>query len=175
MKPYMGANEIKMIEGYLKPEMHVLEWGSGWSTLHFGRMVKWWISIEHDPDWVLKVIDAAPASWFCNDPTGSSDRGTITIEGRDFDDDYVQYIEAGRNAVEAWSNVGAVLIDGRERVRCARAILPHITPDTIIFFHDFLQPTRTYYLDVLRDYELIDHCAWFPGCGGSLGVLRKRA
>jgi hypothetical protein len=159
---YMAADEIRMIEGYLTRNMTVLEWGCGGSTLHFSPLVNAWVSIEHDLEWYKTVKGAHGRPRWAH---------LIWEPVADDSDPWGKYVAAGTQL----ANIDAVLIDGRQRLRCARAILPYITRDTIVFFHDMLNPERVdRYLDVLRDYEIIDHVPWRPGGGGSLAVLRKR-
>ena len=47
----------QLICSVLRPDMRVLEFGSGGSTTLFSPFVKQWISIEHDKYWAQTVND----------------------------------------------------------------------------------------------------------------------
>ena len=49
--PWFSYAAIDFLEGFLKPEMTVFEYGSGGSTLFFARKVKSVLSIEDNPKW----------------------------------------------------------------------------------------------------------------------------
>ncbi len=49
--PWITFSAIRFLEGYLKPNMEVFEFGSGGSTLFFRKRVKHVTSIEHHREW----------------------------------------------------------------------------------------------------------------------------
>ena len=53
--PWISYGAIYFLEGYLKPDMTVYEYGSGGSTLFFASRVARVTSIEHDPLWYSLV------------------------------------------------------------------------------------------------------------------------
>src|SRR4028119_2375277 len=53
--PWISYGAIDFLEGYLKPDMTVYEYGSGGSTLFFASRVARVTSIEHDPLWYSLV------------------------------------------------------------------------------------------------------------------------
>jgi len=59
-KPWMKYREIRIIEellSSLRPK-RALEWGCGFGTLHFARLLppgSEWIAIEHDTDWAERI------------------------------------------------------------------------------------------------------------------------
>tara|TARA_Y100000310_G_scaffold65582_1_gene61073 strand:- start:2977 stop:3189 length:213 start_codon:yes stop_codon:yes gene_type:complete len=52
---YMQAAEGKLISKYLNSKKVMLEWGAGGSTVYFSKLVKQYISIEHNLEWYNKV------------------------------------------------------------------------------------------------------------------------
>ena len=61
----MEDREIDIVEGLLKPDFEVLEFGSGYSTCYFSKFVKHWSAIEHNADWfdrVIKLPDFTPTN-----------------------------------------------------------------------------------------------------------------
>jgi len=53
--PWISYGAIDFLDGYLKPDMTVYEYGSGGSTLFFASRVARVTSIEHDPRWYSRV------------------------------------------------------------------------------------------------------------------------
>ena len=49
-----GDGTIKA-EEYIKDKNKVLEWGSGTSTLYFSKIVKQFVSIEHNMEWYKRI------------------------------------------------------------------------------------------------------------------------
>jgi len=56
--PWFTFPAVDWLESYLKPNMHVFEWGSGGSTLYFARACQDVVSIEHNPQWFRLVQNA---------------------------------------------------------------------------------------------------------------------
>jgi len=50
-RPWLSDDAIAYLESILTPEMHVIEHGSGGSTLWFASRVVTVIAYEHDTDW----------------------------------------------------------------------------------------------------------------------------
>lgn len=55
--PWFSYAAIDFLEGFLKPEMEVFEYGSGGSTIFFARRVKSVFSIEDNPAWYELVTN----------------------------------------------------------------------------------------------------------------------
>ena len=53
-----------------------------------------------------------------------------------------------------------VLIDGRARAACATYILRHLTPDSVVFIHDYV--TRTRYHSVVEQHYTPARCPALP-------------
>ena len=52
----MYPSSVELLCSYLRPDMEVLEWGSGGSTLYYSKYVTSWYSIEHDQSWSKKIL-----------------------------------------------------------------------------------------------------------------------
>lgn len=61
-KPWIGARAVIQFEQLLKPDMRVLEFGSGGSTLWLGKLVRDVVSIETDQKWYEAVSKQAAAN-----------------------------------------------------------------------------------------------------------------
>jgi len=53
--PWISYAAIDFLDGYLKPDMTVYEYGSGGSTLFFASRVARVTSTEHDPRWYSRI------------------------------------------------------------------------------------------------------------------------
>ena len=58
--PWLSDEATQYLENLLTPDMEVLEFGAGGSTLWFASRVKHVTSFEHDPDWQYVVKKNAP-------------------------------------------------------------------------------------------------------------------
>ena len=52
---WMHEEEKAVIEKYLNPDVTMMEWGSGGSTIEFSKQVKKYYSVEHNWEWYNKV------------------------------------------------------------------------------------------------------------------------
>jgi hypothetical protein len=125
----MHAEEVGIIESYLKKEDTVLEIGSGGSTLRFSKQVKTYVSIEHDPKWYGKVLGDISS--------GSYDNVKYYLAKDEKDDlPYTRYLSMVEKLLKEY-RPSKILVDGRVRVECCRLIYKYAEERTIIFFHDW--------------------------------------
>src|SRR5262245_52249641 len=54
-RPWMTFASIAFLDGALRPDMRVFEWGSGGSTLFFSKRAKEVIAVEDDAEWAENV------------------------------------------------------------------------------------------------------------------------
>ena len=54
-QPWVNFAASNFLESILRPEMRVFEYGSGGSTLFYGKRVQQVVAIEHDPAWTSQV------------------------------------------------------------------------------------------------------------------------
>ena len=59
---WMHEREKAVIEKYLNPEVTMMEWGSGGSTVEFSKKVKKYYSVEHNLEWYNQVKQAVPSN-----------------------------------------------------------------------------------------------------------------
>lgn len=100
--PWLTYSFIYFIQGRLKPEMSILEFGSGNSTLYWSKRVRKVESIEHDPAWFGKFTSE-----------GLPQNVNITLKKLQ-NDDYTNF--------KSPSNIkfSIILIDGVKRVKCIK-------------------------------------------------------
>jgi hypothetical protein len=178
----MSEEEVALIERHLKNDFSMLEYGSGGSTLHFSTLVKKYYSIESDKEWVDRIIKEAPSNVnmvlsvpeasekvikYCErEMKEKSDYSWDTL----FDNSFYQIFEEYINAHKHFeTKFDAVLIDGRARAHCAKAIHEVIDKDTVVFVHDFW-PRLGAHRPILDGYEIIDD---WPEGKQTIAALKK--
>ena len=183
-----GGDGTVKAEEYIKDKNKVLEWGSGTSTIYFSKIVKQFVSIEHNMEWYNRIssqitdnvecyyvaphdfkndeeLDKNVPDLLCraNDP--------VLIDGithwntRDGFDWHcgIDYI---RKPLELeYRDYDVVIVDGRCRTMCAYIAKYLIKDGGYLIFDDF--KSRTYYHGILKYYEVIDG-------GDTLAILKVR-
>ena len=182
---WMDQKEKDLIIKYLqqKPNSTMLEWGCGGSTLTFSKLVKQYVSIEHNLDWYLDVqkiikeqelnnIDFHLVDVAKEVPTAKKefyDKWSTELHNLSRqsinsipDLDYCIYpknryvFHEYIDWVDKLNNkiYDFVLIDGRARADCAFKILNYIDDNSIVFVHDYW--TRNQYQVITEYYDIID-------------------
>jgi len=147
----MGTTERELIEKYITPNTIMLEWGSGGSTSHFGKLVKELYSIEHDFNWYNKVKkDKGDNVTLTYVPTNGIYNPTIPTKDEQFED-YINYVDRINKKYDL------VFIDGRARVACSEKIIPYLNENAVVFIHDFWarEPLRNGPFDWYEEIESV--------------------
>jgi predicted O-methyltransferase YrrM len=156
VKPWMRYMEIEIVEellARLRPR-NCLEWGAGYSTLHFPAFLgpeATWLAVEHNREWAAKIdtlnerasvrihhVAANHSPW--SDPDGDGAYSDLA--------DYVDH-------PAAFAPFDFVLVDGRARASCLERALTLTTDRGLVLLHDAQRP---YYHQALAGYE---HQTWF--------------
>lgn len=156
----MRRPEADLLLSYLKPSDVYLEFGASGTTLAFPHLVARAYSIEHD----IRVCEGiaaelrehqslqsklrafcAPvrkghANWGIKSPF--EEGSYVTFQN------YVDFPRANLSGV----HFDKVLINGRARVACALRILPMLTTNSLVFFHDYFARPQ-HYAAILPYYE----------------------
>jgi hypothetical protein len=122
--PWMTCLEIEAIERLLHSDWHVLEYGSGGSTTWLSARVDRVTSIEHDQNWggdihqVASNVDLrlVPPEWPLKKRFGPAEPGQ-----------FESYVAAADDI-----SPDLVIVDGRDRVRCAE----RWTRKSLVLLHD---------------------------------------
>jgi hypothetical protein len=137
-EPWMSQRAVRFLDRVLGPDMMGFEWGSGRSTLWFGRRLSRLISIESDPTWYertqRKLRQRRLSTVECHlipldHPMSEPTRAVYPIMPR-----YVA-------AVHAVGDLDLAVIDGHYRQACVLASLAKLKPG---------------------GYLLIDNTDWLP-------------
>lgn len=173
LTPWMTEAEIRLVEhSLLRFEtdcLHVLEWGSGGSTLHFTRFLRaagqryQWVTVEHCAAWHVRISRMAS-----KDPCVSIH--LREINGRDTSPQESQVAAY----VEFPSTLGhqfhVVLVDGRYRRRCLIEAEHLLTRDGVALLHDAQRP---HYWCAMESYP--QSCFLAPNLWcGSRAAIRPR-
>jgi predicted O-methyltransferase YrrM len=108
---------VDELAAHLQGEGRVFEYGGGGSTLWFldhGASV---VTVEHHPGWAASLSEAV---------RGSVRSEAWTLLTPDTTDSFDSYVDAIRGFEDATFDV--VVVDGRERGRCAVAALDKVRP-----------------------------------------------
>jgi len=142
LNTWMGKTARQLIVDNLNENDTMVEFGSGGSTLDFSTFVKQYYSYEFNKQWFDKTSAAIQNKNLKNINYYYT---PVAIP------DYTNFITQFTNC--KIGKIDKVLIDGRERVKCAKAIIPWITKDTLVFIHDW---ERERYKCVLEWYDIVE-------------------
>jgi hypothetical protein len=111
--PWFTYAAMAFLQGRVKKEMSVFEYGSGNSTLWWGNRVSRVVSCEHDPSFYQLLRPKLPANvvYVQRELAGEAYPRAIEPYEREFD---------------------IVVIDGRERVACAKHCLGALKPGGVV-------------------------------------------
>jgi len=116
--PWMNYGIIVFLEKRLKKDMQLFEYGAGYSTQFYASLVSSVTSVEYDKSWFDKV------SKNTLDNVEMLYRPLEKLEG------YTGSI------LETKRKYHVVVIDGRDRVNCAKQALGCLTDDGVLIFDD---------------------------------------
>lgn len=152
--PWMSDEEIRLIESHLQPDMDLVEYGAGYSTLYWAKKVKTLLSIEHNSMWAqhikgqLESNNVQNVKLRCVPPEPPVKSIRIGPYQPKYLDAFKAYALAG-----TYRQADAAIIDGRARVLCARLVLGILPIGGKIFFHDYFAPGRKRYHEFFESGE----------------------
>lgn len=130
-RPHLTLGEWRFLRNNIKKQHRVLEFGSGNSTLHLQGRCSKLVSIEHNRRWydfVQSKIDPQRVDYHHRSLAGYT------------------------KDLHKLGKFDVVIIDGRSRLKCARAVLDVLKKDHMVFVHDWF---RSQYHNMLKDYILV--------------------
>lgn len=151
----MTANEQIVIKSFITPELNMLEWGSGASTLWFHRLTGQYYSIEHDAAWYNHTRPTVQ-----NLPNVHTRLSSVNHEPFWAPGSYNQFKDYV-HAVDDFNltSIDRVLVDGRARVACAVYVLRHLHKNSAVFLHNYGAPQNwdqeRGYVKVLQFYDVL--------------------
>lgn len=116
--PWYSYSAIDLLDKRIKENMTVFEYGSGNSTIWWASRVKRLVSCEHDPQWYARIKSVVPNNVeyiFAElEPSGNYSKVLLEYK-KEFD---------------------LIIIDGRNRVDCAKNCLSSINNTGVIVWDD---------------------------------------
>jgi hypothetical protein len=112
--PWITYGSAMLLADRLDPQWSVFEWGSGNSTLWWAPRVKSVVSCEHDKMWYERMRDKVPSN--------------VKLK-------FIELNPAGEycRASQSYSaEFHVIVIDGRDRVNCARNCISALRPDGVV-------------------------------------------
>lgn len=174
----MEPREVDLVLKYLKGVKTYLEWGSGGSTLNYGKFpTQRVVSIEHHREW----CDKMPGLLCKAKLNDKVEYHCVPVNHQNSEGRYYQY-RAYVNEIErlkqpTWD---FVLVDGRARVSCAIKLLSFLHTKSIVVVHDFervMYSGEDDYSLILKYYDVIERVGETVKHGQGkrgLGVLRRK-
>lgn len=120
--PWLTYPAIEFLASRVRPEWRVFEYGAGASTRWWAKRVAEVISVEHDRDWFERVGTGLPSN--------VSLTHVALIAGGDY----------SRSAAAYPGRFDVVVIDGRDRVNCARAALVALNAGGVVVWDNSDRP-----------------------------------
>ena len=114
--PWLSYPFIHFLEDKIKSDFDIFEYGSGNSTIWFAKRANTIISVEHDKAWADGMLGKLPHNAQLEYRALSYD-GAYAQTIRDFDKQF-----------------DVVVIDGRDRVNCAKYALSYLKETGVIIF-----------------------------------------
>jgi hypothetical protein len=118
--PWLPFELIEDLRERLGPPSRVFEFGGGGSTLFFLDCGAEVTTVEHDPAWMVRLEELAGEHPWSGRLQPLDDRDAYVASIADHPDDYFD----------------VVVIDGRERARCALTALSKVRPGGWLVFDD---------------------------------------
>lgn len=178
--PLMEGDDLAVLDAALNEAKVVLEYGSGFSTVHLGNRLKDWgrlVSVEHDRRWfdqvttLLREQNLKNVTLLLREPkTGPPHSDFQRFSERNLR----EYIEAPQKYLKE-GDVDLVFVDGRQRINCALAAARLMKPGGYLMIHDFW-PTLRYRARLPELLEQYDYLLESPSRerDQGLAVFRKR-
>jgi predicted O-methyltransferase YrrM len=131
---------------YLEKVVHigtkVLEYGSGASTIWFAKRSFCVDSIEHDLSWYGLVVAAIQKENLTN----------VGLHCVPDTNDFEEYVQFGRKLGLNRGGYDLVVVDGRRRVRCIKAIAEFVVPGGLLVLDNAERPHYAEALTFLSEW-----------------------
>jgi precorrin-6B methylase 2 len=116
--PWISIPTIELLKEKDLSQLFVFEYGAGNSTIWFSKRVKKVVSIEHDKEWfafVQKMIDAKNSKVYFKELSYGGDYARSILD---------------------YNEVDIALVDGRDRVNCAKNSVTQLSSKGVIILDD---------------------------------------
>ena len=135
--PWLTDQAVDFLEDYLKnKDLHILEFGTGSSTLWFSSRAKGIVSVEHDERWYNLVCEQL---------------ATQNIKNVDYRLVKSFYYSECEKFPQNYFDL--ILIDGKDRVLCVEHAMRVLKPGGILMLDNAERPKYQIIYDMLKDWE----------------------
>lgn len=116
--PWMNFSVIAFLEERLNKDQSLFEFGSGYSTSFYSKLVNTVTSVEHNKEWFDLVIKKLPSN------------AELIFTEEDVDGNYC------RSILKLNKKFDVIIVDGKDRVNCLRQSLDALSNNGIIILDD---------------------------------------
>ena len=158
----MSQSEISLMKKYCNSETNLLEFGSGFSTIHHAKKCKSVVSFEFDAIWYTRVITLLYMFQL-------EEKVEYVYYPENMEADFIQAF----HLQDQNKKFDVVSIDGGRRLEIAKEILPCLSDESIVIFSDFWREKRhneQNYSQVFEWYDVVESSKK----GNTFIVLRKK-
>lgn len=116
--PWMNYSIIAILKERLNKNISMFEYGCGYSTLFYSRLVRDVIALEYDKKWLDHIKQKSPENvqW--------------VYKAQDIDGEYCRAITEFDRAFDV------VIVDGRDRVNCVKQSVPRLSQSGVLLLDD---------------------------------------
>ena len=129
-EPWLTREAITHLSGTVRSGAKILEYGAGASTIWFAKRAFVVDSIEHDRAWFDLVRQAVEMEGLPN----------VGLHHVPATNDFEEYVQFGRQLGTQRGGYDVVVVDGRRRVRCMKAIAEFVTPGGLLVLDNAERP-----------------------------------
>lgn len=161
--PWLPYQVMEMLENHLTPESTVFEFGGGGSTLWLAQRCGELQTVEHDAEWFPAL--AAATGHLSN----------VQVRHANGEDEFSEYV--GAIDVFPDEHFDAVIVDGRERIRCLEHAMPKVKRGGLLILDDYHRPKYSRASDLMLGWPVLTFSGLTPSKGGSghTAVWRRAA
>lgn len=145
--PWMNYAVIHLLKQRLTSELTLFEYGSGYSTLFYARLVQQVTSIEYDKKWFNLLQKKIPKN--------------VDLHFLDYvpDGEYSKFIRSKQQKYDV------LVVDGRDRVRCIYQGLECLTDTGVVILDDSQRSRYSEALEYLKqnNFKCLDLIGIKPG------------
>ncbi len=116
--PWINYPAIAFLEQRLNRSLTMFEYGCGFSTLFYARLIKKVTSVEHNKIWYERIRTQTPPN--------------VTVLHRAIDEDG-QYCRSISNTPESYD---IIVVDGKDRVNCIRQSINRLSDQGVLLLDD---------------------------------------
>jgi hypothetical protein len=147
--PWLAFDLVDWLDGTLRGDSVVFEYGGGGSTAWFSDRVKFVVSAEHNPEWATSLRETF------------GETSNVELLQSHTAEDWDEYIGLIDRYPDEFFDL--VLIDGRERLRCLDRSIPKVRPGGYLILDDFWRPRYAPAAEKLATWERRDFRGIAPG------------